>query len=382
MSKFPRVLVLAGLAAAAAAPAVAGDAAHGEQVFRRCAACHRVGEGAGNAAGPQLNDLLGRTAGTAEGYNYSKAMKDAGAGGLVWNEETLDAFLTDPRGMVKGTKMMFPGLKKDADRDDIISYLKTFSEGAGDDAADAAPKEEGKAADAAAAKPETKAAETAPQVKAHEEKAARVDEPIPAHGVYHLGRVALPAEVAAWDVDIRPDGTGLPVGHGTVAEGETIYTDNCASCHGDFGEGIGRWPVLAGGQGTLKNERPVKTVGSYWPYLSTVYDYIRRAMPFGNAHSLSDDDYYALTAYILYLNDIVTDEEFELSKENFTEIHLPNEKNFIDDNRLEEEHYAERGEPCMNDCKPGAAKITMRAQVLDVTPDSGDDDENSGGGIE
>ncbi len=201
-----------------------------------------------------------------------------------------------------------------------------------------------------------------------------------AGGKLGIGRVATPEEVAAWDIDVRPDGQGLPEGRGTVSEGMAVYDENCASCHGDFGEAIDRWPVLAGGRGTLEAERPEKTIGSYWPYLSTVYDYVRRAMPFGNARSLSDDDVYALTAYLLYLNDLVDDEEFELSKENFTSIKLPNEENFIDDDRLEEPHYADKSEPCMTDCKPGKAEITMHAAVLDVTPeDAGNKDAPAGG---
>lgn len=190
-----------------------------------------------------------------------------------------------------------------------------------------------------------------------------------------LGRTATEEEVAAWDIDVRPDGLGLPDGRGTVADGMTIYDENCAACHGDFGEAIDRWPVLAGGQGTLRDDRPQKTIGSYWPYLSTVYDYVRRAMPFGNARSLSDDDVYALTAYLLYLNDIVADEDFELSKENFSSIKLPNEANFVDDDRMAEPHYANKAEPCMSDCKPGKAEITMHAEVLDVTPEDSGDDE-------
>ena len=124
----------------------------------------------------------------------------------------------------------------------------------------------------------------------------------------------------------------------------------------------------------------MKTIGSYWPYLSTVYDYVRRAMPFGNARSLSDDDVYAITAYLLYLNDIVDDEDFELSDKNFTDIHMPNEENFIADDRDEEPVYAEKKEPCMKDCTADAVSITMRARILDVTPGSGDDDENAGAG--
>lgn len=148
-----------------------------------------------------------------------------------------------------------------------------------------------------------------------------------------LGREATQTEIAAWDIDVRPDGQGLPEGSGTVLDGELIYMERCASCHGDFGEGRDRWPVLAGGFDTLTKERPVKTIGSYWPFASTVFDYVHRAMPFGAAQSLTADETYALTAYLLYLNYVVEDEEFELSRENFTEIRLPNEGNFFDDPR-------------------------------------------------
>ena len=181
-----------------------------------------------------------------------------------------------------------------------------------------------------------------------------------------LGRTATNNEVSAWDIDIRPDGKGLPVGSGSVIIGEELYTENCSSCHGDFGEGIDRWPELAGGFDTLDSEDPVKTVGSYWPYLSTVWDYVHRAMPFGNAQSLNNDEVYAITAYILYLNDLV-DEDFELSHVNFEEINLPNEENFYLDNRenLENTTYNIR---CMQNCKK-VAMITKRAVVLDVTPE-------------
>ena len=182
-----------------------------------------------------------------------------------------------------------------------------------------------------------------------------------------LGRPATEAEIRAWDIDIRPDGLGLPEGRGTVAEGEEIYLERCAMCHGDFGEGVDRWPVLAGGQGTLTDDRPVKTIGSYWPYLSTVWDYVHRAMPFGQALSLEDDEVYAIVAYLLYLNDLV-DEDFELTRENFTEIRLPNENGFYDDPRPDIPTLEKDGPPCMTNCKE-TVEITMRARVLDVTPE-------------
>lgn len=194
-------------------------------------------------------------------------------------------------------------------------------------------------------------------------------------GKYNLGRTATPEEVKGWDIDVRPDGQGLPEGKGTAIQGDKIFQEQCAACHGDFAEGLDRWPVLAGGRDTLKSDRPEKTVGSYWPYLSTVYDYIYRAMPFGNAQSLTPDQVYALTAYLLYMNDIVP-EDFELSKANFTSIRMPNQANFVDDPRPDIKDALQ--EPCMKDCK-AEVKITKRAAVLDVTPS---DDKNPSGGID
>ncbi len=185
-------------------------------------------------------------------------------------------------------------------------------------------------------------------------------------GPLGLGRPATPDELAAWDIDVRPDGKGLPEGRGDVLTGEELYTELCAACHGDFGEGTGRLPALAGGEGTLTDEFPVKTVGSFWPYLSTVWDYVHRTMPYGNSQSLSDDEVYALTAYILYLNDLV-DEDFELSRENLPAIRLPNEGGFIMDDRAETELPAFSAEPCMENCK-GSVEVTARAGALDVTP--------------
>jgi cytochrome c len=184
-----------------------------------------------------------------------------------------------------------------------------------------------------------------------------------------IGREATPAEIAGWDIDIRPDGQGLPPGKGTVKQGEAIYMQQCAVCHGEFGESAGRWPIVAGGVGTLASHDPVKSVGSYWPYASTVMDYIRRSMPFGNAQSLSNDELYAVTAYVFYLNDILKNEEFELNAESFKTIKLPNEANFYDDDRETSERAFWQSQPCTTNCLPGAAQITGRARLIDVTPE-------------
>ena len=185
---------------------------------------------------------------------------------------------------------------------------------------------------------------------------------------FGLGRPALPEEITAWNLDISPNGDGLPVGSGSVEDGEMIFSENCAVCHGEFAEGVDNWPKLAGGDGTLADKDPLKTVGSYWPYLSTVYDYVRRSMPFGNAQTMSDDDVYAITAYILYSNYIVED-DFVLSNENFLDVDMPNADGFIIDDRPSSEYtiFTEEN-ACYENCKD-SVEITKRATVLDVTPD-------------
>jgi S-disulfanyl-L-cysteine oxidoreductase SoxD len=185
-----------------------------------------------------------------------------------------------------------------------------------------------------------------------------------------IGREATPAEIKAWDISVRPDGKGLPPGKGTVKQGEDLFIAQCASCHGEFGEGKDRWPALVGGHGTLKHDRPDRTLGSFWPSASTVFDYVKRAMPFGNAQSLTDDEVYALTAYLLHINEIIKDPKFELNSKNFTSIKMPNADAFYDDDReMTEKHFWNR-KPCMKDCKEAASTVLNRARALDVTPDS------------
>lgn len=124
---------------------------------------------------------------------------------------------------------------------------------------------------------------------------------------FGIGRAATPEVLAAWDIDVRADGRGLPPGHGSVRDGAALFGARCAACHGAKGEG-GSADALAGGQGTLATPKPVRTVGSYWPYATTLFDYIRRAMPFDAPQSLGADETYALSAYVLHLNGLLPED--------------------------------------------------------------------------
>ena len=141
-------------------------------------------------------------------------------------------------------------------------------------------------------------------------------------GSLGIGHVASPAEIAGWDIDVRADGQGLPPGHGNVREGEKIFAESCAACHGAKGEGM---PAdrLVGGFGTLATSKPVRN----WPYTSTLFDYIRRAMPFNSPQSLTADQVYAVSAYILYLNNIVT-EDTVLDATSLPRVAMPNRNGF------------------------------------------------------
>jgi len=121
---------------------------------------------------------------------------------------------------------------------------------------------------------------------------------------YGFGQAATPAEIAGWDIDVRPDGMGLPAGRGSVADGQAIYDLKCASCHGTFGES-NSYVTIAGGVGTLASDQPVRTTGSKLNYATTLWDYINRAMPFDAPKTLPANDVYALTAYVLNLSDIL-----------------------------------------------------------------------------
>ncbi|WP_081962672.1 c-type cytochrome [Paracoccus sanguinis] len=247
-------------------------------------------------------------------------------------------------------------------------------------AAAATPSDAAPAAAAAEAAPAAPAAapapsEAAPAAAAPAAAAPDAATPAAAAGeAPRIGRLALPEEIAAWSVAVRPDGQGLPEGEGSAADGEMIFSDHCASCHGEFAEGVDNWPALAGGEGTLTHDRPVKTVGSYWPHLSTVWDYVHRSMPFGSAQTLDADQTYAIVAYILYSNGIV-DQDFVLNRDNFDSVVMPNADGFVVDDRETTELPKFTGQPCMESCKD-SVEITKRAANLDVTPGGSEDADN------
>ena len=185
---------------------------------------------------------------------------------------------------------------------------------------------------------------------------------------FNHGRVPTKKEIKAWDLDVMPDGTGLPNGSGSVEQGDELYSAQCAYCHGEFGTGGSGYPTLAGGEGSLKNqlltegdEPPIRTIGSYWPYASTLFWYIQSAMPFPNPKSLSNDETYALVAYMLSINDITIDgeeleDEYVLNKEKFLKIKMPNEKGFYPVNPTRNDLKEIRkplaqGTRCMTNCK-------------------------------
>lgn len=143
----------------------------------------------------------------------------------------------------------------------------------------------------------------------------------------HLGTPVDSATVASWDFSIPPSGKGLPAGHGSVAEGQVIYSQKCVMCHGINGSGKPADP-LTGGIGTLASSKPVKTVASYWPYATTLFDYIRRAMPIAQPRSLSSHEVYALVAYILSVNGIVQ-KDAVMDAETLPKVKMPNRDGFI-----------------------------------------------------
>jgi mono/diheme cytochrome c family protein len=148
---------------------------------------------------------------------------------------------------------------------------------------------------------------------------------------YGVGRTPTAAELKTIDIEVLPDGRGLPPGEGTAASGKPVYDARCASCHGPTGiEGPN--DVLAGGGGTLTTSRPLKTVGSFWPYATTLWDYINRAMPFDRPRTLTPDEVYAVTAYVLHLSGIVEERDV-LSQTTLPRVRMPNRNGFVPDPR-------------------------------------------------
>jgi len=212
------------------------------------------------------------------------------------------------------------------------------------------------------------------------------------------GRVATKNELKAWDLDIMPDGTGLPDGEGSVEMGDELYEAQCASCHGEFGAGGVGYPTLAGGSmDSLTNQRtapgmdaPKRTIGTYWPQASTLLWYIRDAMPYAHPKSLTNDEIYAITAYLLMVNEIEVDgeeldDESVLNKDNFLSIKMPNRNGFYPN--IDGENGVENmrkffsdfknigtGIRCMTDCKDlnlkGEPATVMRigSEITNVIP--------------
>jgi S-disulfanyl-L-cysteine oxidoreductase SoxD len=144
-----------------------------------------------------------------------------------------------------------------------------------------------------------------------------------------LGTGVSAEEVARWDISIPPSGAGLPKGSGTARQGLQVYEQKCLACHG--AKGVGKpADVLVGGVGSLASKTPLRTVGSYWPYATTLFDYVRRAMPIANPLSLSDDEVYAVSAYVLFLNGIVG-EDAQMNAQSLPLVKMPNRDGFISD---------------------------------------------------
>ena len=210
----------------------------------------------------------------------------------------------------------------------------------------------------------------------------------------NYGRTPTANELKAWDMDIMPDGTGLPDGEGSVELGDEVYEAQCAVCHGDFGAGGVGYPTLTGGDiASLTNQRtspgmdaPKRTIGTYWPQASTLIWYIRDAMPYAHPKSLTNDELYGLTAYLLAANEIevdgkVQEDEDVLNKDNFMKINMPNKDGFYPDVNGAEgvenmrkffadpKNFGAVGVRCMKDCKDDDAKVMrIGIEMKDVQP--------------
>src|SRR3989475_6471810 len=148
---------------------------------------------------------------------------------------------------------------------------------------------------------------------------------------YGLGRTATDEEIRAWNIDVSPTGEGLPPGKGTAKQGAQVFASKCAMCHGPTGK-EGPKDRLVGGQGTLTTGKPIKTIGSYWPYATTLYDFINRAMPFNAPGSLNPDEIYSVIAWLLFQNGIVKDDAV-IDARTLPQVQMPNRNGFIPDPR-------------------------------------------------
>ena len=183
------------------------------------------------------------------------------------------------------------------------------------------------------------------------------------NGPLGLGTTPTPAQVEGWAIAVRPDGQGLPAGSGTVKDGDELYANVCASCHGTFGEGVGRYPRIAG-EGKLTGQRPEQTVQTYWPYATTLFDYINRAMPFPSPHMLPPDQVYAVTAYVLNLNSLV-DDDFVADRNTLPKVKMPNREGFNWTDPRPDTHDA----ACMSNCRPAAdVTVAQTAEGKTLTP--------------
>jgi cytochrome c len=198
-------------------------------------------------------------------------------------------------------------------------------------------------------------------------QAAAAGSTAPVRPALGFGKPATPAEIAGWDIDVRPDGAGLPPGKGSVAQGQEIYDRKCANCHGTFGESTDYLP-LAGGVGSLASPQPVRTTGSKLNYATTLFDYIRRAMPFTAPQTLQADEVYALTAYVLNLNDILPADAV-LDRESLPKVRLPNRDGLTTDHGL----MRRDGKPdthniaCMANC---VTELRLSSEMPDYARDS------------
>lgn len=155
----------------------------------------------------------------------------------------------------------------------------------------------------------------------------------PAQGPpYNIGRTASAEEIRSRDISVAPNGAGLPTGYGTAVEGRALYIAKCSNCHRRHGEGSADFPSLVGGRRSLAGDKPVPTVASYWPCATTLWDYIHRAMPYQNPGSLTPNQVYSVTAYILFMNKIIGEHD-ELNEWTLPKVRMPNRDGFVTDPR-------------------------------------------------